>query len=571
MSVRDESVDGVRVLSGVGAEGRLVEALVEAGARRVLLIAMRRHAEGAARLSEALGERAAGIFTTDRPQVPQPVADAATAHAREVGADWLVSHGGGTVVGIAKAVALSLPVKIAAIPTTYAGSERTDIWGLTRGDDKITGRDARVRPALVAYDPTLSQSLPLPMSLQSLVNALSHSVEALYAERATARAREAALQSVPRIIEALRGLSASPADLEARALALEGAGLAGAALGGADMALHHKLAHVLGGLGLPHAPTHAALLPFTLAFNGPSAPEAMATLKSLSGIEELPGWLFDVLARAGLPASLEALGVQWDQLELLVGRALARRYPNPRPLTAEGIRGLLVDAWLGRRPTWAPRRVSLETPEGPHAGLEAVVAGAPLASARRVVIAVHGRGGDAERMAAQVLGFAEGVEGVSVLAPQAAARAWYPHGFRAPVVDNEPHLSSALASLDAAWAAATEGRDPAAVLVTGFSQGACLLLGWLETRAARPGAVVIFSGARPPLEGDYGQLEGVPVFMTISEEDRWIPLATFDETAQAIEAAGAALTARRRPGDEHVITPEGAAQLNHMLEDRDER
>ena len=166
-----------RVVFGVGAERAAPELLAKLGARRVLLIAQERHAEGAERLAHALGERCAGIFTTDRPQVPGEVADAAAARARDAGADWVLAHGGGTPIGIAKAVALALPVQVAAIPTTYAGSERTNVWGVVRDGRKTTGRDDRVRPRLVVYDPELTLALDRALSLDSLFNALAHSVE----------------------------------------------------------------------------------------------------------------------------------------------------------------------------------------------------------------------------------------------------------------------------------------------------------------------------------------------------------------------------------------------------------
>src|SRR5262249_9128354 len=145
-----------RVVFGAGAERLVPDLLAELGARRVLLVAQDRHAAGAERIAAALGERACGLFLSDRPQVPGEVADAAVARAREGGADWVLAHGGGTPIGIAKAVALALPVRLAAVPTTYAGSERTDVWGVVRDGRKSTGRDPRVRPSLVVYDPELT-------------------------------------------------------------------------------------------------------------------------------------------------------------------------------------------------------------------------------------------------------------------------------------------------------------------------------------------------------------------------------------------------------------------------------
>ncbi|MFN3199208.1 MAG: iron-containing alcohol dehydrogenase [Bradymonadia bacterium] len=570
-SISTENQHGVTVITGAGAEGALAKALAGEGAQRVMLVAMARHRDGADRLAEALGERAVGVFTTERPQVPVEIADAATAFADAHEVDWVVAHGGGTCVGIAKAVALNREVKIAAVPTTYAGSERTDIWGLSADGKKTTGRDSKVRPSIVAYDPELSVGLPLPMTLQSLLNALSHSVEALYAVERTPEAEEAARKSVPLIMQALETLPGLPHDLDARASALAGAGLAGVALSGASMALHHKLAHVLGGLGLPHAPTHAALLPYSLAFNGPGAPEAVVALQQLTGVEDVPGALFDVLKSADLPADLKTLGVTWDQLEVLMERALSKQYPNPRPLDADSLKALLADAWLGRRPSWSPKQVALPSITGPHSGLYASTLGAEIESAEQVVIAVHGRGSDAEAMTRRIMGIVDHEDGLSILAPQAAARSWYPKGFLVPPTENEPHLSSALAALDAAWAKARSHHRAEDITLVGFSQGACLLLGWLKSRPHRPGAVAAFSGASIPVEGDFGQLAGVPVYMGKSAEDSWIPQAAFDETVAALQVAGARVTTEVPPGAEHTITAADAAHFNTLIDTSLER
>jgi alcohol dehydrogenase class IV len=206
-----------RVVFGAGAEAMAAELLAELGAERVLLIAAARHTDGAERIAAALGARAAGVLVTDRPQVPADVADAAVARAREVGADWVLAHGGGTPIGVGKAIALELPVSLAAVPTTYAGSERNDLWGITRDGRKITGRDPRVRPRLVIYDPALTLDLDRAMSLDSLFNALAHSLEALYAGDATDDARGAAEASLEPLLDGVRAIAREPRDAEGRA------------------------------------------------------------------------------------------------------------------------------------------------------------------------------------------------------------------------------------------------------------------------------------------------------------------------------------------------------------------
>lgn len=340
-----------RVVFGVGAESAVAELLLELGAERVLLVAQARHAEGAQRIAHALGERAVSVFTSELAQVPGEVADAAVAAARAARVDWVVAHGGGTPIGIAKAIALELPVSIAAVPTTYAGSERTDIWGITREGRKLTGRDARVRPKLVVYDPLLTLPLSRALSLDSLFNALAHSVEALYAADATAEARRAAEDSIKPLVAGLVAIADAPTDVAGRTLALRGAALASIALGGASMGLHHKLAHVLGGsIGTPHARTHATLLPYTLGFNARAAPQAMQVLARALGNDDPPAFLYDLQRTLGLTTSLRSLGVTEDQLPLIADEVLQVSYPNPRPVDRASLLALLQDALHDRRP-----------------------------------------------------------------------------------------------------------------------------------------------------------------------------------------------------------------------------
>jgi maleylacetate reductase len=343
-----------RVVFGVGAERAVAGLLSDLGAQRVLLVAQARHTAGAERIAQALGTRAASVFTTEVPQVPGEVADAAVARARAAGADWVLAHGGGTPIGIAKAIALELPVSIAAVPTTYAGSERTNIWGITRDGRKLTGRDERVRPRLVVYDPELTLPLDRALSLDSLFNALAHSVEALYAEDATVEARRAAENSIEPLVSGLLSVASAPRDLAARSLALRGAWLASASLGGASMGLHHKLAHVLGGrLGAPHARTHALLLPYSLAFNAQAAPAAIAVLGRALGSDDPPGFLYDLQRQLGLCTSLGSLGLTQGTLQAVADEALEMRYPNPRPVDRASLLALLDGALHDRRPSLA--------------------------------------------------------------------------------------------------------------------------------------------------------------------------------------------------------------------------
>ncbi len=552
-----------RIVFGVGAEARVADELVACGAERVLLLALERHRAGADRIAAALGARCAGVHTALRQHVPEAQAEAARAVARSLRADWVVAHGGGTPIGFAKAIALTEPVKVAAVPTTYAGSERTNIWGLTTAEGKRTGRDDRVRPALVVYDPALTAGLPRDLTLHSLYNALAHSVEALYDATAPAAVRARAEASVAPLIEGIRTLAADPADLEGRSEALYGAYLAASALDGATMGLHHKLAHVLGGLfDTPHATTHALLLPYVLGFNGRAAPDAMARLRPVLG-EDPPAALYDLSRDLGVPIRLSALGLTRDDLEAVVEAALARPYANPRPVTAVDLRRLLWDAWHERRPSLSGWRMPLDAP-GPHGGIELGLRGAPLEDARVAVICVHGRGAAAERILRDVSDRAGPQEDVVFVAPQASDNVWYPKGFTAPIDENQPWLDSALAVLDAVWARVARHLPPERIVLVGFSQGACLSLTWLKRGGGRPSALLAWAGAALDLPGDW-PVAGQAVYLSKSAGDPYIPPERFEQTRAALTAAGARLSVHVEPGDAHWIYDADADALRRAI------
>lgn len=547
-----------RVVFGVGAEAHAAELLVSLGAQRVLLVAQDRHADGAKRLADALAERCVGTFTTSEPQVPVAVADAAVALATATKADWVVAHGGGTPIGVAKAVALQLDVRVGAIPTTYAGSERTDIWGLSDGGRKTTGRDARVRPQLVVYDPALSLALPAALAIDSLFNALAHSLEALYAPDLTEPARASALASLPLLVAGIRGISADPGAIDAREASLLGAAYASEALGAVSMGLHHKLAHVLGGsFGAPHARTHATLISYVLGFNAEAIPAVLRACKLAWNTDDPPAFLYDLQRALGLTTSLRGLGLGEDDLPAVVQEVLARAYSNPRALGADALHELLCDMLHDRRPSLSGARVAMPSEAtGPHAALRVSVVGAPLDRARAVILAIHGRGASADRFAGDLLRRLGPRGDVTVVAPQARDNVWYPAGFLAPLDDNQPKLGSALSVIDAlyAWLRA---RFPAVnIVVAGFSQGGCLSLTWLSRTAHRPAQVLSFTGAPTPLpDADYAATSGVLVHCGSSAGDPYISREVWEAGVDRLRAAGAVVSASLNPGNEHTIHP----------------
>ncbi len=363
-------LDSARVVFGDGAVGRVPAEADRLGALRVLLIGGGHDGNVADGIAAGLGGRVLARVADVVEHVPVEVAAAATRQAADAGADLLLSVGGGSAVGLAKAVARDLGLPILAVPSTYSGSEMTPIWGLTEGGRKTTGRDPRVLPRTVVYDPALTVSLPPGLTATSGLNALAHCVEARYASDASPILRIIATEGARALAAALPACVARPSDRVARSGALYGAWLAGTVLGNVGMGVHHKLAHTLGGVyRLPHAAVHAALLPYTAAYNRDAAAEAMADLAAAlapGGAErDAPAALWDLARRLGAPTDLLATGFRREWIDEVADTVAAAAPANPRPVTAAGVRDLLAAACAGRRPDQAvPPGVSLDPVTG---------------------------------------------------------------------------------------------------------------------------------------------------------------------------------------------------------------
>lgn len=344
MSVVHETV-ARRVVFGAGAVADLRAELERLGVRRPLVIAGRSQAPLAERLLAELG--AGEVILGARVHVPVGDALAARARADALSADGLVSIGGGSAVGLAKAVALTHGLPIAAVPTTYAGSELTTVWGLTEDDRKTTGREPAVAPRLVLYDPELTYDLPAAVTAASGMNAVAHCVEALWAAGATPLTGIAAAEGLRLLAEGIPAALKAPRDPEARAIALTGAWMAGEAFA-AGGALHHKLCHVLGGMfDLPHAELHAALLPYTAAFVLPAAPEAERAIARALGVDDAADGIARLAREVGTPRSLGELGLSEEDAARAAATAAPELPERPRRPTPQELDELLRRAVRG--------------------------------------------------------------------------------------------------------------------------------------------------------------------------------------------------------------------------------
>jgi maleylacetate reductase len=340
-----------RVVFGAGSLDSLLDEILKLGAHRALVLCTPEQRAMGADIVVRLGAHSAGVFDGAVMHVPAEVAAAARDKARRIEADCCVAIGGGSTTGLAKAIALTSDLPILAIPTTSAGSEMTPIWGLTEGGVKKTGRDLRVLPKTVIYDPTLTLSLPVAVSVTSGINAIAHCVEALYARDANPIISLISEEGIRALAGSLPEIVRQPDHLDARSNALYGAWLGGVSLGSVGMALHHKLCHTLGGtFNLPHAETHTVVLPHVVAYNASSVPGAMERIARALGARFAANGLYDLAKSLGAPVSLQALGMTRDQLDRAADLAVQNAYYNPCPVTRDGIRNLLEDAFDGHRP-----------------------------------------------------------------------------------------------------------------------------------------------------------------------------------------------------------------------------
>jgi len=340
-----------RVVFGPDALTQLGAEIDRLGARRALVLSTPEQAPSARQVADLLGDRAAGIFARAVMHVPIETAREARAEAARLGADCAVAIGGGSTTGLGKAIALESALPILAIPTTYAGSEMTPIWGITEAGVNKTGRDARVLPRTVLYDPKLTLTLPYGLTVTSALNAIAHAAEGLYAHDGNPVTALMAEEGIRASAAAFAPLQADPQDLAARSDALYGAWLCGTVLGSVAMGLHHKLCHTLGGsFNLPHAEVHTVILPHALAYNAGAVPSAMARVARALGVEHAAQGVQALARRHGAPTSLAAIGMSADGLDHAADLAASTPYPNPRPLERAALRELLQRAFEGAEP-----------------------------------------------------------------------------------------------------------------------------------------------------------------------------------------------------------------------------
>lgn len=340
-----------RVIFGPGSRAKVGEELERLGISRAIVLSTPDQSALAAEIAKTVGGQVGIMYPGAVQHTPTEVTESALLAVSSVRADGCLSIGGGSTTGLSKAIAYRLDLPQVIIPTTFAGSEMTPILGQTENGRKTTLSDPKVLPETVIYDPELTVTMPSFISGPSGMNAIAHSVEALYAKDRNPIISMMAESSIGALGKALPVLMENPTDTEAHSQALYGAWLAGVCLGAVGMAIHHKICHTLGGtFNLNHADIHALMIPYTSAYNREAAPEAMAAIARALGTTDGPVGIYELTQKAASKRSLAEMGLSEADLDKATDIALENPYYNPRPITREGIRDMLQAAFEGRTP-----------------------------------------------------------------------------------------------------------------------------------------------------------------------------------------------------------------------------
>ncbi|GAA6206814.1 maleylacetate reductase [Cognatishimia sp. WU-CL00825] len=342
-----------RIEFGRGSFARLRDLVSDLACNRAVVLATAQQTEIAQSAQNHLGPTAAGLYARAVMHTPVEVTEDAVAYCDSVQADCLISVGGGSTTGLGKAISYRTGLPHIVVPTTYAGSEVTPILGQTEGGLKTTINDPKVLPNAVIYDPELTDSLPLKMSVVSGLNAMAHAAEALYAQNRNPISTVLATEGLSAMKDGLALIATDPNSKPGRDAALYGAWLCGTVLGQVGMALHHKICHTLGGsFNMPHAETHAVMLPHTIGYNAQAVPELLKPIARVFDGEPGPA-LFNYAKSIGSPVALKDLGFNEADLDRAASIATSNPYWNPRPFDEASVREMLQNAFDGAAPPHA--------------------------------------------------------------------------------------------------------------------------------------------------------------------------------------------------------------------------
>ncbi|KAK4900384.1 hypothetical protein LTR27_002609 [Elasticomyces elasticus] len=342
-----------RVVFGSGSIKKLGDEIKRLNKSKPLLLSTPQQKDQVQALESILKDASitpAGLFSEATMHTPTHVTDKALQYTKDSGADCVVSFGGGSTIGLGKAISIRTGLEHVCIPTTYAGSEMTPILGETADGKKTTRSDPKILPGTVIYDVDFTMTLPEALSATSGVNAIAHAVEALYARAGNPVMTLFALEGIKALASSLPIIVNNPKDVDARSKAQYGAWLCAMCLGSVGMALHHKLCHTLGGsFNLPHAETHTIVLPHAIAYNAPKIPEVMKQLADVlpeSDGDAIKG-LNVLLTKLKVKRGLKDFGMKEEDVDKAAEIAVSNPYWNPRDIEKEPLRETIRRCWAG--------------------------------------------------------------------------------------------------------------------------------------------------------------------------------------------------------------------------------
>jgi alcohol dehydrogenase class IV len=317
---------------------------------KAFVIAGERQAACVQQLIDELGKERVIHFSNIVQHVPVELVEQARQQQVQAQTNVLVAIGGGSAIGLAKALALQNEHDIIAVPTTYAGSEMTNIWGLTTTAGKTTGRDMKVLPKYVVYDPMFTANMPTSLAATSAMNAMAHLMEAVYAHDTNPITYGYALDGMRKLREGLELLATTKQmTIQINQLLQYGSFIAGKALCDVSMSLHHKLAHVLGGtFGLAHADVHTVLQAYVLEYQWDALSSSVQQDFKEALQHPYPPVALQTLAKnVKAPTQLKEIGFTEKDIDKAVDTVLAKPYANPKPITKAGLEQLLQNALGG--------------------------------------------------------------------------------------------------------------------------------------------------------------------------------------------------------------------------------
>ncbi|WP_213780717.1 maleylacetate reductase [Caballeronia sp. dw_276] len=340
-----------RIVMGAGKRKDVAAEVERLGCKCPLIVTTHEQAALGDDIARQFDVGSTTLFAAAAMHTPWDVTQRALEAAQSARADCVIAIGGGSSIGLSKAIALRTKLPQIVLPTTYAGSEVTPIIGETRDGQKHTQRTLEVLPEVVIYDIEFTLTLPVSLSVASGLNAIAHGVEALYAADANPVTSMMAEDGIAALAESLPNIVQSPDSIEARRLAQYGAWLCGTCLGTVGMGLHHKICHVLGGtFNLAHAQTHAVMIPHVVAYNAHAASDAMLRIARALNARHAWTGLHELAVKLDAPRSLETLGMPESGIERAVELTMQNFYSNPRAPDADALLHMLRQAWRGVPP-----------------------------------------------------------------------------------------------------------------------------------------------------------------------------------------------------------------------------